>query len=359
MSKKIGRNDKCPCGSGKKYKNCCGEKATFSLPGRGVVVKKLRSNKTWSLGDAGVTVYGFAQDCGKWRKVINDITKYIFILYVDLPFLLPLNDEKYEVNIENTKFTIFHKTKKRGEEIFSTLDSNNLPSFSHIRIKGAAFPEDLKGKLFKLKDSGRDEYQKSYILILKILYKINSYLYKSNNFDLQINTPILSYEIFYINKNLPIKMENIEAVSIYPYSGVVRIESSDKRKLINHDRLKTFLSESLKLQNYVEESIIPNPNYKGLSFSERVFLSIHDFLFYCRQHPKVLSKMDEEQIRDLYLIIVKNLFSIAEGEAYNYKGNTAVIQDNILILSGQTGGINYAALQLNHRGIKFKEIKWE
>ena len=22
--KKIGRNEKCPCGSGKKYKNCCG-----------------------------------------------------------------------------------------------------------------------------------------------------------------------------------------------------------------------------------------------------------------------------------------------------------------------------------------------
>jgi preprotein translocase subunit SecA len=23
--KKIGRNDACPCGSGKKYKNCCGK----------------------------------------------------------------------------------------------------------------------------------------------------------------------------------------------------------------------------------------------------------------------------------------------------------------------------------------------
>ena len=23
--KKIGRNDQCPCGSGKKYKNCCGK----------------------------------------------------------------------------------------------------------------------------------------------------------------------------------------------------------------------------------------------------------------------------------------------------------------------------------------------
>ena len=24
-SGKIGRNDKCPCGSGKKYKKCCGQ----------------------------------------------------------------------------------------------------------------------------------------------------------------------------------------------------------------------------------------------------------------------------------------------------------------------------------------------
>ena len=25
--KKIGRNEPCPCGSGKKYKNCCGKNA--------------------------------------------------------------------------------------------------------------------------------------------------------------------------------------------------------------------------------------------------------------------------------------------------------------------------------------------
>ena len=25
--KKVGRNDLCPCGSGKKYKNCCGKDA--------------------------------------------------------------------------------------------------------------------------------------------------------------------------------------------------------------------------------------------------------------------------------------------------------------------------------------------
>jgi SWIM/SEC-C metal-binding protein len=26
ISKKVGRNDPCPCGSGKKYKKCCGSK---------------------------------------------------------------------------------------------------------------------------------------------------------------------------------------------------------------------------------------------------------------------------------------------------------------------------------------------
>ena len=27
VEKKIGRNQHCPCGSGKKYKNCCGKNA--------------------------------------------------------------------------------------------------------------------------------------------------------------------------------------------------------------------------------------------------------------------------------------------------------------------------------------------
>lgn len=31
MTDKIGRNDPCPCGSGKKYKNCCINKPTNTL----------------------------------------------------------------------------------------------------------------------------------------------------------------------------------------------------------------------------------------------------------------------------------------------------------------------------------------
>jgi hypothetical protein len=32
MSAKIGRNDPCPCGSGRKYKHCCGKAATTHDP---------------------------------------------------------------------------------------------------------------------------------------------------------------------------------------------------------------------------------------------------------------------------------------------------------------------------------------
>lgn len=32
MTSKVGRNDPCPCGSGKKYKSCCLQKETSSTP---------------------------------------------------------------------------------------------------------------------------------------------------------------------------------------------------------------------------------------------------------------------------------------------------------------------------------------
>lgn len=31
MTEKVGRNDPCPCGSGKKYKNCCQQTTSSSL----------------------------------------------------------------------------------------------------------------------------------------------------------------------------------------------------------------------------------------------------------------------------------------------------------------------------------------
>lgn len=46
MSDKIGRNDPCPCGSGKKYKQCCLSKKKLGLKGMNVKwLSKPQENK--------------------------------------------------------------------------------------------------------------------------------------------------------------------------------------------------------------------------------------------------------------------------------------------------------------------------
>lgn len=47
---KVGRNDRCPCGSGKKYKNCCADKAS-RMPTAGWVTLAV------IVAAAGVLVY--------------------------------------------------------------------------------------------------------------------------------------------------------------------------------------------------------------------------------------------------------------------------------------------------------------
>lgn len=45
MTEKIGRNDPCPCGSGKKYKQCCLSKQYPALPGKRKFKATLISSK--------------------------------------------------------------------------------------------------------------------------------------------------------------------------------------------------------------------------------------------------------------------------------------------------------------------------
>ncbi len=62
MNKKIGRNDPCPCGSGKKYKQCCQKK---DLAQR--VPKDMKSRSIKTLG-SGIT---------KMMSVLSDAQKQI------------------------------------------------------------------------------------------------------------------------------------------------------------------------------------------------------------------------------------------------------------------------------------------
>lgn len=46
MTKKVGRNDPCPCGSGKKYKKCCEERLSHRKKFQASVLPSPRSSNT-------------------------------------------------------------------------------------------------------------------------------------------------------------------------------------------------------------------------------------------------------------------------------------------------------------------------
>lgn len=62
---KIGRNDPCPCGSGKKYKNCCLRKETMSIPDRiKQAVKENGYNE--DIGDVLANMYRYMERKQWW-----------------------------------------------------------------------------------------------------------------------------------------------------------------------------------------------------------------------------------------------------------------------------------------------------
>jgi hypothetical protein len=61
-----------------------------------------------------------------------------------------------------------------------------------------------------------------------------------------------------------------------------------------------------------------------LEFHETLLEIFHRFAFYGRQHSAVFGNLNEEEIRDLLLILLKVQFNSAEGEAYNFNGKTDV-----------------------------------
>ena len=62
---KIGRNDPCPCGSGKKYKNCCLRKETMSIPDRIREAVRERGYKE-DIGDVLSSMYRYMERKQWW-----------------------------------------------------------------------------------------------------------------------------------------------------------------------------------------------------------------------------------------------------------------------------------------------------
>jgi hypothetical protein len=326
MHKKTGRNELCPCGSKLKYKKCHGSPLSrnvadpsntnsiipnFKHEGIEVTDNTVEEGSRFhklTIGSPGIKIFSSVITEGEFVKVQENPEQYYLLINADIPALLPLEDsEPYPVIFHDRQYVMFHKTKTKGEEFFSTLETNKLPYFSSLQFKG---------ELFTKKGEELSKNREGFQMILESLKKINSLL--EDELKLEISDDlILSYHIFYIPKFGKGNLEPIARTTV-PYNGIIDIKAPSSLTPLNVDKVKSILTEKFKIESYSKSDIEPKARFED--FSNKVFISIHDFAFYCSQHPESLQSLDEELLRDLYLILAKVIFVQAEGETFHFDG---------------------------------------
>jgi hypothetical protein len=260
-----------------------------------------------------VTVFGVIETRGDIAAVKAKPGAFFVYIDVDLPFLLPLEDKAYWMRLGDERIGFYHRMKKRGDEEFSTLDTDRLPYFSFLRIQTTAFTDGLVPSEFD--SEGESGTMRSTVLILRVLKKLEGFLSTTAGIRLLNPIPTLSYRVTYFTKgehNKPV------AFSLYPFGGTIQVRGPQDQLKIDNEALREFLNASLQADQFARAEILPQ--VKDKPFREKVFLTIHDFGFYCRQHPVALSRLTEEQLRDLLLVVFKVVFQNAEGEAFHSRG---------------------------------------
>lgn len=255
---------------------------------------------------------GFICAYGDVEKIENNKLNYSCIIEVDLPYRMLIKDEEYTIMLFGEEYKFVHRIKQRGEESFSTINTTITPFFSSIRIYCKDFLEEIKLSNPKLK---YEEEIKSYKIINEIINKIKRFKQNINiGKKFEMDKPILSYTVKYINKNTG----DTDYLLLHPYFGKIKIDNIKEKIQIDDEAFKEYLIQEKQFGKYTEEEI--KPNLVNKNFEEKVFILIHDFIYYCRQHSKALIEIKEEQIRDLFLIAVKIVLNQAEGEVFSFDG---------------------------------------
>lgn len=318
-----GRNDPCPCGSGIKFKRCHGKPAgsaqpnTLPPPGmsQGMIIKNLLRDEIYSLGGPGMVLGMLVETRGDLTSVLANPDDHMAALNVDLPFLIPIEDGPYDVLLSDRPVLIHHEKRERGSEEFSTLDTTALPYFSFLQIQMKPFADYSVGPP-PVGDSFPEKY-KSYLIIIEVLEKLDKFLRISSGVRLldKDSLPRLSYRIGYFRQGEP---PTWVAESKYPTSDPIRIRGPEVNPAIDNVALHKYLSQSIRIAEFAKRVI--EPEFSGKTFRERALLVLHDFCYYCRQRARAVAQLQEEQIRDLFLVVVKCLFGGGEGEVFHFDG---------------------------------------
>lgn len=279
----------------------------------GFLIEDYLTKEKWSIGSTGGVISSFKETRGTLEPIAQNPQQFNFIISYDCPFLFPLSsNHSGQFDYENRSINYFHFIKKRGQQRFSSLDILKLPKFSAIKIVVSIIPEDIIILENGFVESNLDEF--SWKLISFINNKINDVIEKP---ELKINirkNKILSYVNSYCTK----VNENLIAQTKFPYTSAIYINEPKSTDNIDEDVLKLYLQNKIKLASFIEE-YLPTVQVDQ-NFEKIVFRVVHDYAYFTSERPESLFKLNEELIRDLFLIALKVLLPYSDAEVFNYDG---------------------------------------
>jgi|GEM_PF-245783 len=155
--KKIGRNDLCPCGSGKKYKNCCGKSNVITM--ESLIEKELMNVQVdllkFALENYEEEVNEFIAD---WIEDLNIPEEALEMFYF---FTLVWAITDFEIY---GKTILEHFIDKKGSKWNRPRIRNILPTWSQAKPSVAIIEEQDENQLLTLKDIFTNEIKKVKVL---------------------------------------------------------------------------------------------------------------------------------------------------------------------------------------------------
>lgn len=247
-----------------------------------------------------MTIGGMVEHVGI-EKVNAAPSEHRAVILVDLPAFIPVEETAVELVLDSGTCKVTIKTKGRGQEDFSSLDTTTLPYFTALVIEKNGLVMDP----------------------LSILKEVLGYFDDLSEM-LQLGLPTLRdadrFSIVVYHERLDCPGRPV-AQSIYPLTGTHRIPHPKDpvplvpaiQQALNRFRIELTSRAETRLRSSGDAD-----------FTDQLLAILHDFVFFARQHRKTVRELEEEQVRDLFLLPLKAAFRSAEGEVYNYNGKTDI-----------------------------------
>ncbi|WP_282702725.1 hypothetical protein [Streptomyces sp. CC219B] len=263
---------------------------------------EVRSNatgETYGVGVPGGITYAGISIEGDQEAVLANPAKYWCELVFDLPVLLGLGDEAWEVPFGDTQLRVRIRRARRGQEIWSSTNTTTLPFFSRVTIRASpVFEPDRTQSVAEA-----------------VLESIDYFLDVTGQplLKRQHREGLTLRAAYYLK---PYRQSRPTVTATVPILGVIESLLPDPAPLT-----PAIVARVQQAKRDLTELIARG--VQGKSFTAKVIKSVHDFSFYCRQHPATLGLLHEEQLRDLLLIAQQHAFH-AEGEAMQRFGKTDI-----------------------------------